>query len=320
MKIQIWILGLLTALLFFNACKDDKDDAEDERYKSENPVRVKRITGENGYWGKYELEFHYRPDGLLERVWRFGDLPYLAVRDTLGYFKVQYDVNYHEFEVVDYVLPIDADSVKKLQGLYPGTVVDTIRKRLDSKTLFSSKLSKGIYTVKECRPPRSVYGDYVNVSSQTLMVEKNPDGNPLVIRCYDDVYGMGGDNGKYERVVNKYEFAYAGDEMVDCVVYRPDAHLETSWRKLWNMTFSYYSGILTGVDSDSYKMRRSGHVVVLAEPGKNTTYTLNDYGLAVKMENTDGENAKIEYEAGSGNFSELYSTPLDRVLGKVWTK
>lgn len=67
-------------------------------------------------------------------------------------------------------------------------------------------------------------------------------------------------------------------------------------------------------------MRRSANTVVIAEPGVNTTYTLNDYGVAVKVENTDGETAIIEYEQGSGNFSELYATPLDKILGKVWVK
>ena len=56
---------------------------------------------------------------------------------------------------------------------------------------------------------------------------------------------------------------------------------------------------MTGVDNATYKMRRSSKKVVIAEPGKNTTYTLNDEGLAIRIESTDGETATIEYEDGS---------------------
>lgn len=322
MEMRIWILGLLIGLLLFGGCKDNEDDREKNSgiYKNESPVRVKRIVGENKVWGKYELEFHYRPDGLLERVWRFGDLPHVAIRDTIGHFSIQYDINYHEFKVIDYVLTIKADSVKKLQDLYPETIADTLRKRFLKRELYTTKLSEGFYTVKKCRPPKHVFGDYINLSSQTQIVENNQDGNPLVIRCYNDVYEMGGDNKEYKRTVSKYEFTYTGNEMVEGTVYRPDSQSESSWMELWGLNFSYYSGILTGVDSDNYKMRRGGHTVVVAEPGKNTTYTLNDYGLAIKVESTDGESATIDYEDGSGNFSELYGSPLDRLLGKVWIK
>lgn len=322
MEIRIWILGLLIGLLLFGGCKDNEEDGGKNSgiYKNESPVRVKRIIGENEVWGKYELEFHYRPDGLLEQVWRFGDLPYVAIRDTLGNFSVQYDIDYHEFKVMDYVLTIKEDSIRSLQNMYPETIADTLRSRFRKKELYTTKLSEGFYTVKKCRPPKHVFGDYINLSSQTQIVENNQEGKPLVIRCYNDVYGMGGDNKEYERTVSKYEFTYSGNEMIEGTVYRPDSQSETSWTELWGLIFSHYSGILTGVDSDSYKMRRSRHTVVVAEPGKNTTYTLNDYGLAVKMENTDGETATVEYEEGSGNFSELYASPLDRLLGKAWVK
>ena len=87
----------------------------------------------------------------------------------------------------------------------------------------------------------------------------------------------------------------------------------TSWTKLDEISFSFYSGVLTGVDNATYKMRRSSKKVVIAEPGKNTTYTLNDEGLAIRIESTDGETATIEYEDGSGNFSLIQSFWLTRV-------
>lgn len=305
---RIWILGILIGLLSFYSCNDDENNSGVEGngiYTNGSPMRVKRIVGENQNWGQYELQFHYRPDGLLEQVWRFGNIPYTETRDTMGGFSVEYDVDYHFFQVIDYVLNIKEDSINVLKALYPEHIADTIKSRLWNRVLFTSILSEGSYAVTKARPPKDVYGDYINVSAQTLMVENREDGKPLVIRCYDDVPGIGGDNSEYERTVHKYEFSYAGDELVEATVYTPDSYSETSWRRLWKLAFCHYSGVLTGVESDSYKMRRSGNTVVVAEPGINTTYTLNDYGLAVKVENTDGETATIEYENGSGNLSDL---------------
>lgn len=322
MRIQIWILGMVIGLLSFYSCNDDDEDGDDVNgiYVNESPVRVKRITGENKVWGKYELEFNYRSDGLLKEVWRFGNLPYTEKRDTLGHFTAEYDIDYHEFYVIDYVLNIKKDSVDKLKELYPEAIADSIKSRLWKRTLYKTSLSEGFYTMNQARPPKDVWGDYINVASRTLMVENREDGRPLVIRCYEDIPGFGGDNGEYERSVCKYEFIYAGDDIVEGIVSFPDTYSGTSWTPSWKLSFSHYSGILTGVESDSYKMRRSANTVVIAEPGVNTTYTLNDYGVAVKVENTDGETATVEYEQGSGNFSELYATPLDKVLGKVWVK
>lgn len=156
---KIWILGLLIALLSLSCNNDDEED-NNAIYQNESPVRVKRIVGENNVWGKYELEFHYRPDGWLKQVWRFGNLPYTTTRDTLGYFSVEYDVDYYKFDIVDYVLTIKKDSVDKLQSQYPEAIADTLKNRLRKKTLFSSSLSEGFYTVKRCRPPQDVWGDH----------------------------------------------------------------------------------------------------------------------------------------------------------------
>lgn len=110
------------------------------------------------------------------------------------------------------------------------------------------------------------------------------------------------------------------NETVAVDIYKPDSYNDESWTKTENITFSYYSGMLIGAEGEHYKMRRSGNTVVIAEPGVNTTYRLNEYGLAEKMESTAGDVASIEYEKGIGNFSELYTTPLDRSLGKIWIK
>lgn len=311
MKIRVWLLGLLVGVLPFCSCNDD---SVEERKINNTPFRVKRITGENKNWGQYELQFNYRSDGLVEKVWRFGNIPYTEIRDTMGDFSVEYDVDYHYFQVTDRVLNIKEDSINSLKKLYPEHFADSIKSRFRERTLFTSTLSEGVYSVSEARPPLDVWGEYINVSAQTLMIENREDGKPLIIRSYDDVPGMGGDNGEYERTVHKYEFDYAGDEVVEAIVYTPDSYNVSSWSALWKISFSHYSDVLTGVESDDYKMRRSGNTVVVAEPGVNTTYTLNEYGLAIKMENTNGEFATIEYESGSGNFSDLYATPLDKVL------
>ena len=321
MKAKIWILGLLIGMLPFYSCNDDEVGAtEGSSVTNNNPFRVKRITGETQAWGTYELQFHYRPDGLLERVWRFSNLPYTETRDTMGTFEIEYDVDEHSFKVVDYVVTIQQDSAETLKLLYPETYADTIKGMLLKRTLYTTSLKEGIYSKITCRPPINVWGEYINLTGQTQMVENDASGTPLIIRCYEDAYETGGDNGKYNRMVYKYELTYAGSDLVEATVFTPDSYSATSWTGVWKIAFSHYSGALIGVESDSYKMRRSGNTVVVAEPGVNTTYTLNEYGLAVKIENTDGEIANIDYEAGSGNFSDLYALPLDKILGKVWIK
>lgn len=314
----------LLCLFILAACQDD-DENQDGNYINTSKMRVKRIVGENAHWGKYELEFTYRADGRLDRVWRI-DPTVTEVRDTVGSFYVEYDVDFHKFQIMDYVLNIDADSVNVLKEAYPESYEDTLRTRRVARMYYSTQLENGQFVARKFRPRQNTgSGDmfntaYVNVSSQTQMLETTASGQPLVIRCYDDVYGTGGENDQYERTVSKYEFTYEGDEMVSGASYKPDSFSETSWTKLKEMSFSHYSGILTGVDADFYKMRRNNTTVVIAEPGRNITYTLNAEGLAVKMETSDGESATIEYENGTGNFSELYATPLERTLGKVWVK
>lgn len=318
-KIILLSLLFLTALA---ACKDDDDQGENN-YWGESKIRVKSIVGENAIWGKYELQFNYFPDGRLENAWRFDQADR---RDTLGRFVVNYDTDYHLFQILDYVVNIDADSVKVLQDLYPETYKDTLKHRRAIRTLYLVEMENNNWDRWNYRPRRNTgsgtqfNSSYVNVSSQLQRLEKSPEGKPLVIRCNEDVFGDGGENYNYERSIIKYEFTYDGGEMVSGIVAKPDSYSETSWSKLYDISFSSYSGVLTGVDSDRYKMRRSAKKVVIAEPGKNITYTLNDDGLAIKMETSDGETATITYENGSGNFAELYATPLDRVFGKVWVK
>lgn len=319
-RIMMLSLLLVTTLI---ACNDDDNGSESSLYNSGSNSRVKRIIGENDHWGKYELQFSYRADGRLDHVWRFSDD---ERRDTLGRFAVEYDVNYYKFEIIDYVLNIDSDSVSILKELYPTSWEDTLCERRREQTLYSTELSEGklitnTYQERRGNSEGTLFNPvYMNISSQTLMVENNKNGRPLVIRCYEDIYGRGSENTLYNRTVLKYEFEYNGDELISVTQYIPDSYSETSWTKYGEFSCSNYSGILTGVDSDEYKMRRDSKQAVVALPGENTTYTLNDEGLAIKMESTTGETAVIEYEAGSGNFSELYATPLDRALRKVWVK
>ena len=322
-KLGLFLVPLFSILIFCG-CNND-DDVQDGNYVTENKMRVKRMEGENAHWGKYILEFNYRADGRLENAIRLN--PNVAdQRDTVGIFQVEYDNDFHEFKIYDIVLRIDADSVNKLQQLYPTTYQDTLLKRRTSVLYYSTKLENGQFMTRIYRPKRSngsgeeYNPSYVNVFGQTQMLEETKEGLPLVVRCYDDVYKSGGENDEYNRTVMKYEFMYEGNEMNMGILSQPNSYSESSWIKLKERKFSNYSGVLVGVDSDFYKMRRSGDKVVVAEPGKNITYTLNEAGMAVKLETTDGETAVISYESGGGNFSELYATPLDHVLGKVWIK
>ena len=320
---KIWILPFL--LMALVACNDDDDAGNMDYVNGASDMRVKRIAGQNEVWGEYELLFEYRPDGRVDHVWRLatgGEF----VGDTLGYFSVTYDVDYHEFQIIDRVMNIMADSVESLRQLYPDTYRDTLRERRLEQMLYSSKLENGKYSCHVNRPRRRTefgnlfYPQYMNVSGQTLIVENDEAGRPIVIRCYDDEYGDAYENNTYTRSISKYEIAYEGNEMVSAVQYRPGGYGEESWVEWRRLDFSSYQNIVTAVESEFYRMRRDSKQVVVAEPGKNTTYTLNEKGLAISMETTDGEKATFEYENGSGNFVELYATPLERLLGKAWVR
>lgn len=316
---------ILLSLMFcvaLAACQDD-DATDPMGYAGRSSKRVKRITGENSVWGKYRLEFHYRSNGTLKEGVRLNP----ETGDTTGVIKVSYDLNSFLLSIVDYVAGIDADSVAMLKKMYPDTWKDTLRAHRTEQTLCSVELKEGKLTKKFSRPrrdPGSGKGynpKYVQVISNTQMPEL-ADGKLVVVRCYDNVFGSGADNANNvsERTVSKYEFAYDGGVLVSGKRYFPDTDSETSWRKVNEMSFSSYSGIVTGVESDTYRMRRSTNLVVVAEPGKTLTYTLDEDGVAVSLETSDGETAAFEYEAGSGNFYELFAMPLERVLGKVWVR
>ena len=316
-RIIYWIFA---SCLLLSACSDDNSGGNTG---SQNAMRIKRVSGENSLWGKYELNFYYQADGRLEHAicLNRGE----NILDTLASFSVEYDLNYFKFEVNDYVVNIDADSVRKLQQLNPDTYWDTLQLRTAKRVRYSSVWENDRLTIQHNRP-RKENGSglnfttaYINVTSQTQIPEYGEYGL-LVVRCYNDVFYNGAANTEYSRSVMKYELDYKGNEAVACELYRPDPYSDESWTQFGEMSLSHYSGILTGVESEDYKMRRSSNQVIVAEPGRNTTYVLNEYGLAVKMENTDGEYATIEYESGNGNFAELYASPLDRIIGKVWVK
>ena len=315
---------LLMSCLILVACQDDDDQGNVDSGKV--AMRIKRVVGENAIWGKYELIFHYRADGRLDNAWCLDRNKEHVIPDTIGSFTVDYDVNYHDFRVNDHVLNIDDDSVRRLQQQYPDSYEDTLRYRRIPRARYTTLWEDGHFKIQKNRPRMTTgsgnffNNNYINVSSQTHIPEYNANGQLLVSRCFNDVYMNGAANSEYTRTVTKYEFVYNGKEIVSGALYKPDSFNDASWSKLEDFAMSNYAGILVGVDNEGYKMRRGSNKVVVAEPGKNTTYTLNSQGLAVKVETTDGETATIEYENGYGNFAELYATPVDRCLGKIWVQ
>lgn len=316
-KLMIISLMLCVALA---ACHEDHD-TDAPGYAGRSSKRIKRITGENSVWGKYRLVFNYESDGTLKEGWRMD----AETGDTTGTVRVSYDADYYLLSFVDYVPGVDADSAAILKEMYPDTWADTLLARRTEQVLCSVE-QRGDRQTKSFNRPRRDVGSgkeydptYVRISYSTQIADLS-NGKPMVIRSLDYVYGSGADNDVSERTVNKYEFAYEGSDLVSGSHYFPDLYSETGWRKAGEISFTSYSGIVTGVESDMYKMRRSTNRVAVAEPGKTLTYTLDEEGLAVRLETSDGENATFEYEAGSGNFYELFAMPLERVLGKVWVR
>ncbi len=312
------IIGLsLLCCAVFMACNDDDDDAVSNAYEGASSQRIKRITGENALWGNYRLDFTYESDGKLKEGIRTD----AETGDTTGRVQVMYDQNYHRLEFFDYMYSIDEEGIAEIKEKYPETWQDTVDMYFVERSLCYVEQKGDSVLMQVSRPTRNEGTTaYMNVSRRIEMADRGADGQPRVIRCFDDKYGEGSDNNVTTRSVYKYTFLYDGGVLNTVECYRPDAYSETNFVKLYDYACTNYSGILSGVESDVYKMRRGGRTVVVAEPGKNTTYTLDGNGLAVKMESTDGATATFEYEKGSGNFYELFAMPLDRMLGKVWVR
>lgn len=312
------ILFSLIFCMAFIACQDD-DNTTTTDYAGSVSKRIKRITGENSVWGKYRLEFTYESDGSLREAWRLD----AETGDTTGVITVAYDLGTYLLSITDYVSSLNPESLPELQEQYPDTWKDTLKASLTEQLLCSVE-QKEDRIIKTINRPRQYNGSYnvayVKISSTTQFLEEE-GGHPTVIRCIDQKYGSGEQNNAVaERVVSKYDFVYDGGDLTTGIHYFPDTYSETSWTKVGDISFSTYSGVVTAVDSDTYKMRRSGNKVVVAEPGKTLTYELDSEGCAVSLQGSDGETATFEYESGSGNFYQLFTTPLEQVLGKVWIR
>ena len=320
---------ILLALMFCAAsiaCNDDDDSDATGYVVSGANQRVKRISGEYSAWGKFQLEFSYGHDGRLQEGWRVNP----ETGDTTGRVTVTYDQGVHKMTFLDYLPGFDEKTIAELKQKYPDTYRDSLKRKRSEQTLCSVELdADGNMTKIVSRPRRDLGGNesgdvynttYVKVSNRKQIPEL-ANGKLTVIRCFDNEYGMGGTNSSIEnRILSKYEFTYDGNTLLSGGRYFPDTYSETSWRKVLDFGFESYSGVVVDVDSEVYKMRRSANRVVVAEPGVNYTYTLNDEGLAVSLEMSTGDHFTFEYERGSGNFYELYAMPLDRVLGSVWVK
>ena len=321
MKKSILLL-LAVFVVLFAACDDNDGDAGLTSYAGKADRRIKSITGENNVWGKYRLDFSYMEDGRLKEGWRTD----AETGDTTGAVTVRYDVDYFILTVTDYVPGVDEKTAETLKEMYPDTYLDTLRARRQDMTLFSIELKDGEFTKKLYRPRRNVGSGssyavtYVHVADYIQIPDPDITGEPSVIRCYDDVYGSGGDNNARERTLSKYEMVRTNGEITGVVRYLPDFYVAGTWKKADELFLSHYNGVLTGVESDTYKMRHGAGKAVVAEPGRTQTYTLGSDGLATKMETSDGETAAFEYEAGSGNFYEVFTLPLERLLGKVWIR
>ena len=323
MKIKnIFLIGLLL-VGGLASCNDDDDAPQMDNFGGQG-YRVKKIAGNNKVWGDYHLTFEYKADGRLKSATRCGDA---AAKDTLGFFSVGYDIDEQDFRIYDYVLGIDQDSIDILKKEFPQTYQDTLKRRKMSQMLYSVKKTKNRCEQKINRPRRNVgNGDnfnpsYLHVSKELQRLETiEGTKKPAVIRTNHEVFGDGGENSIADLSVYKYEFTYDGNNIVSGAKWLPDSNSDISWSKNYDINFQTFSGVTVSIDCDQYKMRRSGNKVVVAEPGRKITYTLNERGLAVKFETSDGETATIEYEEGNGNFSELYAMPLDEALGKVWIR
>lgn len=317
-KIIIVLLAIFTTGLLAQC--DKKDDDGKGGSRTERFFRVKRITGDNLKWGKFELLFCYS-DGKLDTVWRRNLAQDESLRDTMGRFSVSYENNSTVVNIKDYVLNIDADSVAKLQAAYPATYSDSLRRRRVSRTLLTRTLYQvDNYTTQRLYTPREEVGmgagfdnRYKVLQNVRSLYEYDAQGQTTVIRQFVDDYKQDELNTDYTRMIDKYEFTYGPNGPATVAYYVQDSYDVESWKLRYSCTYTYSGRELSQIEGKGYRWLRSGTSLTITDTDGITKCTLDGNDNVVAVTYPDGSQISLEYEDGRGNACELLY-PADYIL------
>lgn len=317
MKYLICIFVILAGLW---ACDDDDNNDNLPGQRQPHAMRVKKITGYNEHWKDYTLEISYVNNKVVD-IKRFSktgrQVGGLSIRRQSG--KVYY-------ELMDYVPAIDADSVLRLDqalqaihGAGNYTLEDSVPLTSARLMLLTTQSNEGIVSSQQFTyyRPTTDFGtgaDFrpsYNVERRETFVIEYGSGNQIqTCRVLED--WMDPDNYQnYTRTGYKLEYEFGGEQVRSCALYEA-GQFENNWNRLRELTYNYSGNELVAIAGEGYSLQRNnaGGKLTIVENGVTTSYTLNEWGLPVKAEESTGAVMNIEYESGDGDF-EIF-TRLDR--------
>lgn len=316
MKYLIYTLVMLAGLW---ACSDDDNNSVPGQ-RQPHTMRVKKITGYNEHWKEFALEISYVNNKVvaIDRYSKTGrQMGNLEIRRAPG--KVTYTLR-------DYVPSIDADSIARLDqaltelyGAGHYTLEDSIPLTSTRILLLTLETTEGLVMSQQFTyfQPTTDFGTgsafrpiYATKNREAFVYEYGDKSNIRTCRILEDV--MDPENAQsYTRTGYKAEYDFVGDAVKGCVISQAGQY-ENNWNLLRNLTYNYAGNELVSITGDGYSLQRSnaGGKLTIVENGVSASYTLNEQGLPVKIEEANGRVMNIEYEAGDGDF-EIF-TRMDR--------
>lgn len=321
MKIK-YLIAVLVLLTAFSGCKDDDDARFVSGQRTPHTMRVKKITGYNEYWKDYTLQVSYVNNKVvdLERFSKTGrKMGGLEIRREQG--KVYYRLK-------DYIPSVDADSIDRMntrlknqygEGNY--TLEDSIPLTPTDILMLTVGTVDGVVVSQQFTyyQPTTDFGTgaafspkYVAKNRESFVFEYGQDNTILTCRNLADTFDPE-NSQSYTRVGYKSVYQYAGKQLTGCSVFVAGDEYENNWRTLRSLGYSYSGQDLITISGEGYALQRNyagGKLTSVTENGITTSYSMNDQGFCIRMEESNGRVMNIEYEEGDGDF-EIFNR-LDR--------
>lgn len=312
-----------------------------------NSHRVKRIVTHGIGKEDYQLLFNYSSTGTLTRAYICGAAEEIIEpepsedsvvqkpiikRDTLGYLSKGKNDLGDLYQIYDYVINIDKDSVARIQAAHPETYKDTLKRRVTSRLAYQiltdfKKTSQLKEETESKFMARADFGVGKEFNNQYLNDSKNvykyeyKDDKVIIVRHagykYNPEIKL---NDKFEKVITKTEFTYSGDNIATVTFYELLVGSEENWTKKNSYDYTYSDGTLMGIKGNEFNYIRTSDQITITNSGNTDTYTIDKNGNIVRIDYANGSFSEIEYESGHGNFSDLYVTNYSKLLGMPFIK
>ena len=304
------------------ACNDSDDDGISSGVNEiKNKFRVKEISGENDYWGKFSMHFKYYEERVDSAV------VCNAALDTIAILTVSEDEKSRTYYVADFIPAIDPDSIQRLEDLYGELAKDSIPMMTRNVFQLKTEYTKSVMTAQEFNyyRPREDVGTgasfnnkYLNDKRMRYLYEYDAVGKLKICRMFSDVFEPDpDDNAEFKRLIYKAVFSY--DEVGKAVSidwYQGDESYEAT--ESYRLTDQYqfiYSGekpsALNGKLLQLTYQYAGEQVTQIDNNGITVKYGYNSDGYLNRIEKGTNDYMDIKYESGHGNFS-LFTPLLDQ--------